>query len=164
MTPRVFVSRPAALTEEQDLRYRSWLGNLAALGFEPATLDRASYETVPWEQLRTLVREADGSLILGFRQLRVDGGLWRPGTAESGVAARWWGTPWSQIEAGLALMAGLPVLVAPEDGVIEGVFRPDTWGGTLFGVSEESAPGASDAAVTEWAQAVNDHASAAARD
>jgi hypothetical protein len=159
MKPRVFVSRPAALTAEQDLRLRAWLVELELLSFESVELDRDSYGAVPWDQLRSAVGRADGALILGFRQLLVDDGVWRPETAESSVAARWWATPWNQIEAGLALMAGLPVLVAHEEGVNEGVFRADTRGGDLFGVSLDIDLEAAGTAVARWAKAVSDRAS-----
>lgn len=172
MKPRVFVSRPAVLSQEQDLRCQRWLRHLGLLGFEPFALDRGCYDAVPWDQLRAAVREADGVLVLGFRQLHVNQGVWRPETSECRAAARWWGTPWNQIEAGLALTAPLPVLVAPEDGVAEGVFCPAAWGGNLFGVNLDinlevvRVPAAeigdeSLAVVAAWAQAVKDGASAA---
>jgi hypothetical protein len=66
-------------------------------------------------------------LILGFRQVRIDRGELRPGTPEARQLEGWIATPWNQVEGGLAIMAGLPVLVAPEDGVVEGIFDGDAW-------------------------------------
>jgi hypothetical protein len=168
--PRVFVSRPAVLSKEQDVRSQQWFRHLASLGFEFFALERSSYDIVPWNQVRSAVEEADGVLILGFRQLQVDQGLWRPGTTECRLAPRWWGTPWNHIEAGLALMTPAPVLVAPEEGVTEGVFCSELWGGNLFGaalevnlehgpVPAEDNGARSRAAVAAWAQAVKDRGS-----
>jgi hypothetical protein len=163
VTPRVFVSRPALLAREQDARLRQWLRRVESLGLDPFTLDRDSYDIPPWDQIRAAIGGADGLLILGFRQLHVREGVWRPGTVESRDAADWWGTPWNHIEAGFGLMARAPVLVAHEAGVTEGIFCRDAWGGDLFGVRLEAADpidGSSDdtsgAVVTAWARAVRE--------
>lgn len=163
MTPRVFVSRPAVVSREQEARLRQWLRRLESLGLNPFVLDRGSYDVPPWDQIRTAIARADGLLILGFRQLHVQEGVWRPGTVESGDAADWWGTPWNHIEAGFGLMARMPVLVAHEAGVTEGIFCRETWGGDLFGVRLEAADpvdrstdDTSGAVVTAWARAVRE--------
>jgi hypothetical protein len=163
VTPRVFVSRPALLSREQDVRLRQWLRRVESLDLNPFTLDRGSYDVPPCDQIRTAIGGADGLLILGFRQLHVRGGVWRPGTVESRDADDWWGTPWNQVEAGFGLMARVPVLVAHEAGVKEGVFCRDAWGGALFGVRLEAADAVdlsrddtSSAVVMAWARAVRE--------
>lgn len=40
---------------------------------------------------------------------------------------------WSQIEAGFATMAGLPLLVAPQGDVRDAVFAPDVWRDRVYG-------------------------------
>ena len=165
--PRVFVSRPAVLSRDQVAHLQEWLRQLELLEFESVTLDRDSYDVPPWDQIRAAIKGADGLLILGFRQLHVSEGLWRPETIESRDAAPWWGTPWNHIEAGFGLMARVPVLVAYEAGVTEGVFSRDAWGGHLFAVRLEasidanraiasSSGGTADPALMAWARAVED--------
>jgi hypothetical protein len=45
-------------------------------------------------------------------------------------------TPWNFLEAGLAIMADLPVLVAGEEGLApEGIFSHDVWGEGVHGVA-----------------------------
>jgi hypothetical protein len=170
VTPRVFVSRPAVLSREQNAHFQEWLRHLELLNFDSVTLDRDSYDVPPWDQIRSAIKRADGLLVLGFRHLHVSEGVWRPGTIESRHAALWWATPWNHIEAGLGLMAGVPVLVAHEAGVTEGVFSRDAWGGDLYGVRLEasleaasaigpSSRDTSDAVVKAWARAVKDRVS-----
>jgi hypothetical protein len=176
MKPRVFVSRSAVLTGEQSTVYHRWLDHLLALGFDPFALTRADYEPVPWEQLREAITEADGALVLGFRQLNVKQSWWRPSTAEMTPWSGWLATPWNQVEAALAIMALVPVLVVPEAGVTEGVFSSHICGGELHrvdldadlppdkligdpGISDEAAP--SLRAVMAWAHQVRTQASAA---
>jgi hypothetical protein len=172
--PRVFVSRPAVLSSDQNAHLQEWLRHLDVLDFDSVMLDRGSYDVPPWNQLRDAIKGADGLLILGFRQLHVREGHWRPETNESRDAAAWWATPWNHVEAGFGLMTGAPVLVAHEAGVTEGIFSRDVWGGDLFGVRlEASVEGDSVTAassvdkagtvVTAWARAVMDRVSSRAR-
>jgi hypothetical protein len=128
------VSRPAVLSAGQTTAYRRWLDHLAALDFAPSTLTRAEYESIPLEQLRKAIAAADGALVLGFRQLNVEQGVWRPDTTEMTPWSGWLATPWNQVEAALAIMARVPVLVAPEGGVTEGVFSSHVWADGLYGV------------------------------
>jgi hypothetical protein len=132
-SPRVFVSRPAELTAAQEELQRRWLTTLSELRFEPFVLRREAYEPVPWGQLRRAMEEMDGALVLGFRQLRVDRGEYRPDTPEARAADGWLATAWNQIEAGIALALGLPLLVIAEEGVEEGIFERETWRDGVYG-------------------------------
>ena len=154
MTPQVFVSRPAALSRGQAASCQNWLRALMALGFEPITLDRAEYDPVPWPQLRQTIGTANGALILGFRQLKVTEGEWRSQTDEAVPPAQWWTTPWNEIEAGMAIMASIPVLVAAEEGVGEGSFSSNVWGDDVYGVRLNADLEPTPASVAAWAERV----------
>ena len=155
MTARAFVSRPTTLTPEQEATCGEWLGAIRALGVEPVDVARADYERSPWRQLSDAIRSADGALILGFRQLEVLDGRWRPGTHEASRPEQWWATPWNGLEAGLAIMAGKPVLVAADDGVCEGIFAPEVWGSGVYGLSLGAALDPIPPQLEAWADAVH---------
>jgi hypothetical protein len=133
--PRVFVSRAAVLGPAESGIAAQWSAALEGLGLAPVELTREEYLVPPWPQLRALVRSCQGVVVLGFRE--------RP-------------TPWSHVEAGLGIMAGLPVLVADE-GAAEGVFSPDVWGDEVRGVSlgiwERAEPRA-EPALQDWLSSV----------
>jgi hypothetical protein len=153
----IFIGRPAVLAPDQEALYGQWLDGLATLHLAAVTIPRSRYAASPWEQLRRVVGQADGALILGFRQIDVESGRFRPGTAEQGPAAGSYAGAWSQIEAGLAVMAGLPVLVAPQGDVREGVFAPNVWRGGLHGTRIDvwtAGDGARDHSLRQWAAAV----------
>jgi hypothetical protein len=159
----VFVSRPTVLTPDQQALYRRWMDGLAGLDFAQLTIPRRSYATPPWEQLRRTVNGADGALILGFRQLLVERGSYRPGTSEQQSAAGSYASAWNQVEAGLATMAGLPVLVVPEGAATEGVFARDVWRGGVYGTRMDvwtAGDGDRDPSLRAWATAVGRHAGA----
>lgn len=143
MTPVVFLSRPSALSGAQAQVFDRWLLSFTERGFQTKRLLRSEYRDDPWSQLRELLMESDGAVVFGFKQR-----ICRR-CAQSRFNS---GSSWMQIEAGMAIMIGLPVLATPEDGVRDGVFAPTTWHGSLSGVSVDSDP--SHDVVDGWAEAV----------
>jgi hypothetical protein len=138
MKPKVFLSQPTGLTIPQHQISERWQRHLYSQGFSVEQLLRESYRADPWHGLMRLFASCDGVLVLGFRQLAVHYGQWRRGTEEESNVTAIWTSPWLHTEAGMALAAHLPVLVAPESGVCEGVFASDTWNGPLAGTSAEA--------------------------
>ena len=60
---------------------------------------------------------------------------------------------WTQLEAGLAIAAGLPVLALAEPGIHEGVFDPTTWGYRIIGHELSNRP--SDAVLDMFLMAIS---------
>jgi hypothetical protein len=161
--PRVFVSRPAVVTSDQSDVEHAWLTGLTQLGFAAVVLQRKDYGSNPWNELREAISSTHGMLILGFRQVQLGHAEWRPGTSEEDEISGWLASPWNQIEAGLGAMADLPVLVAPEEGVTEGIFRSDTWRGEVRATPIDlwaSDSSTEDASLQAWALAVHRRAAA----
>jgi hypothetical protein len=157
MRPTIFVSEPTELSSDQRLLSGQWRHRLSGLGFGILRLGRDQYQADPWRIVLQFLDAADGVLVLGFRQLVIDSGVWRSDTGEQArVDSATWTSPWLQIETGMALAAGLPVLVAAESGVREGVFARDGWMGGLAGTSME-APRAG--VVDRWASTIAARAS-----
>jgi hypothetical protein len=152
----VFLGVPAVLTARQQSYLEQWLEWLESQSLDVVRLERPAYSQYPWRTLTELISQADGVVLLGFRQLDARTATWRPHTKEEGHPAGWWTSPWLNLEAGLAVMLGLPVLVAPDEGVQEGVFSPDVWGGQVYGTAI-SPPGK---ASMEWLELVYRHRSA----
>lgn len=114
-------------------------------------LRRESYRNNPWPDLLGFLSSCDGVLVLGFRQLTVHSASWRLGTDEESKVAVAWTSPWLHTETGMALAAQVPVLVAAEYGVEEGVFDSEIWTGPLLGTSAETPDGR---IVTRWAASI----------
>ncbi|MEV6116459.1 hypothetical protein AB0L59_29300 [Streptomyces sp. NPDC052109] len=141
------------LTAEQEPERERWVAWIERQGCEVVRLSRDAYGEDPWRALARLFWEVDGVVLLGFRQLDARNAVWRPDTKEEHASAGWWTTPWLHIEAGMAVALGLPVLVAPETDVEDGVFHPDVWGTQVNG-TELSPPGTGAA---DWLNAVREH-------
>lgn len=121
---------------------------------ETFAIHRRHYTPVPWQQLRDAVASAHGVVVCGFGQLHVTAGEWRPGTEEARPAQEWYATPWNQIEAGLAIMARVPLLVTANGQLSDGVFSTDVWGDCVFGVPAHAATSARNEVLDRWATAV----------
>ena len=153
MTPTIFLCEPSGLAGPQRLMSDHWHERLFGLGYDVEQIREADYEPDPWPNLKSCVRAAHGVVVLGFRQLYVSAGTWRLGAKFETDMAGTWSSPWLQIEVGVAVAEGLPLLVVPESGVREGVFAPETWTNALFGTSM-AAP--DDGVVDSWARSVEE--------
>ena len=148
MTPRVFLCEPSGLTTTQRAVSDQWHERLFGLGFDVDQLRSDEYERDPWNVLLHRIGTSDGVLVLGFAQLVASAATWRPSTDQEQQVAATWTSPWLHLEAGIALSAGLPLLVAPEPGVTEGVFACAVWTGVVRGTAVEN-PDVS--VIADWA-------------
>jgi len=121
---RVFISKPGYLSYQQQQYMASVLTKLESEGITLQTLERPDYPNFGvFAEVQRLMSDCAGTVIFGFKQLEVRDGVWRLGTPEEEeVKAKWYSTPWNQIEAGWAVMLGLPMLVICERGVAGGIF------------------------------------------
>jgi hypothetical protein len=150
---RVFLGVPAVLTARQRSYLEQWLRWLEDQTLAIVRLERDAYGQDPWCMLGELLSHTDGVVLLGFRQLDARAATWRPYTKEEGRLAGWWTSPWLHLEAGMAVALGLPLLVAADEGVEEGVFSPDVWSNQVHGAVLNS-PGNTG---MEWLELVRRH-------
>lgn len=120
----VFVSRPTAVNPEQGPFCDALVDVLAGEGLQARTLGVTDYPGMaPLAEVLALMGECNGALALGLRQLHVETGEAKAGTSAAAmVTDLYLSTPWNQIEAGMAVALGRPLLVAREKGVEGGVF------------------------------------------
>jgi len=123
--PKVFISKPGTLNVLQQEMVREVIGILAEENIGVATVERADYPRVgATSEVRRVLGGCSGAVIIGFRQLEVAAGTWRSGTAEAkSVENVALATTWNHVEAGMAAMAGLPMLFFLEHGVVGGLFE-----------------------------------------
>ena len=98
-----------------------------------------------------------GAIVFGFAELRISDGLWRSGTAdEAKVIGRAWSTPWNHVEAGMAAMINLPLLLVAEPDVTNGVFEPSVAEHNVFRMT--MPPDRLSPALKSWLAAVGERA------
>lgn len=120
----VFVSKPGYLSSTQQQRLTSLLQKLEPECLHPQKLERRDYPN--FGAIREVQRRMSGcvgAIIYGPPQLRVARGSWRLGTPEERqLRDADFASSWSQIEAGMAVMLGIPMLVLRERDVTGGIF------------------------------------------
>lgn len=127
---RVFLSKPGVLDNQQRQTIDSISSMLKKQDLICEALERSEYPKFgTLAEVRRLIGGCSGIIIFGFHQLKVLNGVWRSGTAEeSQVRDVQLSTPWNQIEAGMAAMRGLPILLVCQPGVASGIFDLDNNG------------------------------------
>lgn len=121
---RVFISKPGCLDYQQQQHVNALQARLEAEGMIPQTLERPDYPQFgAFGEIQRLMSNCAGAVVFGFKQLEVRDGLWRSSTPEEKLLKDLFlSTPWNQIEAGMAAMFGLPILVICQKGVNGGIF------------------------------------------
>ena len=62
-------------------------------------------------------------IAFGFKQIEISDGKYRPGTKEvENWKNKWLSTPWNDIEVGIGLSVGMPILLVHDPSINEGVF------------------------------------------
>jgi hypothetical protein len=154
----VYVSKPGCLDAHQERIFALICGWLEAQGLTTATLERSDYPaTSVFSELRRRISGCAGAIVFGFAELRISDGLWRQGTAEEEkVSGRAWSTPWNHVEAGMAAMINLPLLLVAESDVTNGVFEPSVAEHNVFRMT--MPPDRLSPAQKSWLAAVGERA------
>ena len=59
----------------------------------------------------------------GFKQLNIHRASYRPNTSDMETwEDKWLSTPWNEIEVGMGLMRGMPILLVHDPQIVDGVF------------------------------------------
>ena len=62
-------------------------------------------------------------IAFGFKQIEINQGKYRPGTSdEKQWIDKWLSTPWNEIEVGIGMAIGMPILLVHDQDIKEGVF------------------------------------------
>lgn len=121
MKQGIFVSKPNGLNETQEQFWKRLESELQKRGLKIRSIGYSDYSfKTPLQKVREVMRECDGTIILGLRQKHIKKGNKRDGSPISDLHLP---TPWNNLEAGMAYMLNLPMLVIAESGVTkEGIF------------------------------------------
>jgi uncharacterized protein YjbI with pentapeptide repeats len=150
----VFLSKSASPDFRCDQLIASMHSKLNIEQMTVMTLERQEYPSFgALAEIKRLMAGCAGAVILGLRDLQIKDGLWREGTKEEiSVRDRYVSTEWTQIEAGMAIMAGFPVLIVSEPGIRGGVFDIPTSEHLLYRAGIDELP--SSTIFQDWCMAV----------
>lgn len=120
----IFVSRPNSLDGYQEITMQKIEDVLGARGMRVRTIGKTDFPNVsPMKAVEQLMRQCSGAVILGFPQTNIQRGISKLNTdSEKPIKDILLPTPWNHIEASMAFMLDLPLLVIRDKGVEGGVF------------------------------------------
>lgn len=120
----IFVSRPSTRNDRQEAFLEHLDELLEQRDLRPVVVGQTEYPNrAPIHAVRDLMETCDGAMVIGLEQLHVVEGRDKPGAEEERTLEDLHlPTPWNQIEAGMAFMLELPMLIIKEEGVEGGVF------------------------------------------
>lgn len=152
---RIFLSRPALMRAQGAALLEALKQRLGRIGpIELVELPRADYPTFgALSEVRRLVSGCAGMVVLGLGELEIAQGTWRAGTSdERAMQGALWPSPWAQIEAGIAIGIGMPVLLLASPPIDTGIFAGDADGHFIFRVGSpaELASGAAQTTLDDW--------------
>jgi hypothetical protein len=120
----IFVSQPTTLTRPQKLFCGQLERTFQASGLTTHTVGVSDFTSrLPLRKILDTITTCDGACVLGLIQVAAPSAVFKPNTIERRIVPNAvFATPWNQIEAGMAVARGLPLLVVCESGVAGGIF------------------------------------------
>ena len=74
-------------------------------------------------KIRLDIIQSSGMIVFGLKQLKIEKGTLKPGTSEENEwNMKWMHTPWNDLEVGLGVMIGLPILLVKDNDINSGIF------------------------------------------
>lgn len=121
---QVFFSMPGCLGKREEALTKEYKRILEARGFPVIYYQRDNYpEYGQFTKIRESITKSAAVIAFGFRQVNIEAGVSLPDTpSESRIDGKWLHTPWNEIEVGMALMRGLPILLVKDNGIDSGIF------------------------------------------
>lgn len=121
---KVFFSMPGVMNKEDELLTKEYQRELLNMGIEVDYYLPDEYPNAgQLNKVRHKIQESSAIIAFGFKQINVKSGLYRPQTLrEKEWNNKWLSTPWSEIEVGMGLMCGLPILLVKDDAIEDGIF------------------------------------------
>ena len=120
----VFFSLPGSIAEPDKTIPFNYEKLMRDLGYTPVIFKRNQYtDDSQISIIREIINDSVGMIAFGLKQTLIKNGVARPSLSdELDVSGTWLPTPWNEIEVGMAMMSGLPVLLVKDDDISEGVF------------------------------------------
>lgn len=120
----IFFSMPRVMTKPDEIITKEYKRLLESRGYDVIYYIKDDYPKYgQFNKVRESIMRSSGVIAFGFRQLNILNGILRPNTKnEMDLSSKWLPTPWNDIEVGMALMTGLPILLVHDKDITQGVF------------------------------------------
>lgn len=128
----IFISRPTWVPDEFLKGLNNFLSFIEEMELNPRTLGSTDYPTdAPLDEVISIMDECKGMLVLGYPQIFVSKGKIKEVARQEEFILP---TEWNHIEASLAYVKKLPLLVIHHNGIRGGIFDKGAIGKFIYSV------------------------------
>lgn len=120
----IFFSMPGTLNKEDEMVTKNYKEFLEKNGYEVIYYQRDYYPRFgQLNRVKEAINRSSGMIAFGFKQIHISRASYRPWTGDETVwEGKWLSTPWNEIEVGMGLAVGMPILLVHDPIINEGVF------------------------------------------
>lgn len=120
----IFFSMPGMLNKEDEVITKNYKEFLENNGYEVIYYKRDDYPRFgQLNRVKEAINHSSGMIAFGFKQIFISDGEYRPQTKDKSLwKDKWLSTPWNEIEVGIGLAVGMPILLVHDPDISDGVF------------------------------------------
>lgn len=120
----IFFSMPGVMSKEDELLTKEYKRVMEKHGYKVIYYQSDDYPCFgQFNKIREKIMGSVGMIAFGLKQLHIQEARYRPGTQNEEVwKEKWMSTPWNEIEVGMGLMKGMPILLVSDPFVCNAVF------------------------------------------
>jgi uncharacterized protein YjbI with pentapeptide repeats len=120
----VFFSMPGNMAKDDEVTVSAYRDYMISNNFEVIYYNRDTYpRSGQLAEIKLSIERSSALIAFGTKQTHIKEGTYRPGMeGENPINDGWLSTPWNDVEVGMAVMAGLPILLIKDDRIKDGVF------------------------------------------
>lgn len=120
----IFFSMPGIMSKNDESLTKEYKKILEKRGYNVIYYTSDKYPQFgQFNKVRADILRSSGMIAFGLKQLNIKKASYRPNTIEeANWEEKWLSTPWSEIEVGMGLMKGMPILLVTYPDITDGVF------------------------------------------
>lgn len=120
----IFFSMPSIMNKECELLTKDYKSYLEGLGYKVYYYIKDDYPCFgQLNKIKEKISSSSAMIVFGFKQTNIHEATFRPNTCnEIKWNNKWLPTPWNEIEVGMGLMKGMPILLVKDPQIDMGIF------------------------------------------
>lgn len=120
----IFFSMPSVMSKDNELLTKDYKVYLEGLGYKVIYYIKDDYPCFgQLNKIREKILASSAMVAFGFKQTNIHDATFRPKTNnEEKWNDKWLSTPWNEIEVGMGLMKGMPILLVKDPLIDMGIF------------------------------------------
>lgn len=121
---RIFFSMSGSLSNEEAHITKVYKEYLEKRGYQVESYERDHYPHFgQLTAVKAKIEKCTGMVVFGSKQILIKEGVFRPNLSEETIwQNEWLSTSWNEIEVGMGVMLGIPILLVSNDELKTGIF------------------------------------------